>query len=191
MKLSAAPLFPLLLLTLLAGGSFWLERASRIEDASTSGKNRHDPDFIIDNFTTRRFGIDGSLQHTLSAQKMVHYPDDETTEVSAPALTYFARTPPTRLDAKQAWVSKDGKEVRLHDDVRMVRAASGSQPELVVSSAELRVFPDDEIARTDKPVTIVNGQSTLHGSGLEANNHTQIFTLLGRAQGSVYRAPAR
>lgn len=191
MKLSAAPLFPLFLLTLLAGGTFWLERATHVEDSVGSGKHRHDPDFIIDNFTTRRFGLDGSLQHTLTAQQMLHYPDDETTEVSAPALTYFAKTPPTRIDARRAWVSKDGKEVRLSEDVRMVRAATPSQPELVVTSAELRVFPDDELARTGTPVTIVDGQSTLHGSGLEANNHTQIFTLLGRVQGTLQRTPLK
>ena len=191
MKFSATPLFPLLLLTLLAGGSFWLERASRVEDSLNSGKHRHDPDFIIDHFTTRRFGLDGNLQHSLTAQKMMHYPDDETTEVSAPDLTYFARTPPTQITSRRAWISKNGKEVRLIDDVRMVRPATDSQPALVVTSAELRVFPDDEIARTDKPVTIVNGSSTLHGSAMEANNHKQIITLQGRAQGTLQRTPLK
>ena len=49
MKFSATPLFPLLLLTLLAGGSFWLERASRVEDSLNSGKHRHDP-YIVNLF---------------------------------------------------------------------------------------------------------------------------------------------
>ena len=187
MRSTGATLLPLFLLTLLAGATFWLDRASRLEDGGGSSKLRHDPDFIVDTFTTQRFNLDGSLQHTMTAQKMLHYADDDTTEVTAPALTYYGNAPTTRLNAKQAWVSKDGKEVHLINDVRMLREASADRPELVMTSAELRVFPDDEIARTNTPVTIVNGRSTLHGSGLEANNHAKIYTLLGRAQGTIYR----
>lgn len=188
MKAPGVSVLPLLLLTLLAGGTFWLERATQLEDANNHGKLRHDPDFIVDNFTTRRFNPDGSLQHSLTAKKMLHYSDDDTTEVTAPALVYYGRTPPMRLDAKRAWVSKDGKEVLLSDAVRMVRDASAGRPALVVTTAELRAFPDDGVARTSVPVTIVNGRSMLHGSAMEANNRTQIFALLGRAQGTIYRS---
>lgn len=187
MRPTSATLLPLALLTLLAGATFWLERATKVDGGSMSGNTRHDPDFIIDKFTTRRFNLDGGLQHSLTAQKMMHYADDDTTEVALPAVTYFAHQPPTQLNARQAWVSKDGKEVRLFNDVRMVRAASGDKPELVVSGSELSILPDDEIARTDMPVTIANGRSLLHGNGLEADNRTHIFILLGRAQGTIYK----
>lgn len=187
MKASGTTLLPLFLLTLLAGATIWLERATQIDDGGSSSKQRHDPDFIVDNFTTRRFNLDGGLQHSLTAKKMLHYTDDDTTEVTAPALTYYARVPPTRLTALQAWVSKDGKEVRLANDVRIVREASADRPELVVTTTELRVFPDDEFARADVPVTIVNGQSVVHGTAMEANNRSQIFTLMGRVQGTIYK----
>jgi len=187
MRPTSATLLPLVLLTLLAGATFWLERATKINDGSINGKTRHDPDFIIDKFTTRRFKLDGGLQHSLTAQKMMHFADDDTTAVTLPALTYFAHQPPTQLNARQAWVSKDGKEVRLFNDVRMVRAASGDKPELVVSGSELSVFPDDETARTDKPITIANGRSLLHGMGMEADNSTHIFILHGRAQATIYK----
>jgi lipopolysaccharide export system protein LptC len=186
-KVQAAPLFPLLLLTLLAGGTFWLERASQIGEAGRNGKNRHDPDFIVEHFTTRRFNLEGHLQHHLSAQKMTHYPDDDTTEVSTPSLIYYGQSNPLHIDAEHAWVSKDGKEVKLIGNVQMKRPARPHQPELLVKTAELRVFPDDEIARTQTAVTIINGLSTLQGQGLEANHHTQIFTLLGRVQGVLQR----
>ncbi len=187
MKATGATLLPLFLLTLLAGGTFWLERASQIVDGIGSGKLRHDPDFIIDNFTTRRFNRDGNLQHSMTAIKMQHYANDDTTEVTAPALIYYGRVPPTRLSALQAWVSKDGKEVRLTKDVRLVREASADNPELVLTTAELHVFPDDESARADVPVTIVDGKSMVQGATMEANNHTQIFTLKGRVKGTIYR----
>ncbi|MFI4981545.1 MAG: LPS export ABC transporter periplasmic protein LptC [Nevskiales bacterium] len=187
MRASGITLLPLVLLTLLAGATFWLERASQIDDGSSNGKKRHDPDFVVDNFTTRRFNLEGGLQHSLTAKKMLHYADDDTTDVTAPSLTYYGHIPPTRLTSLQASVSKDGKEVRLTNDVRMVREASADRPELVVTTSELKVFPDDEQARADVPVTIVDGQSTVHGTAMEADNRAQIFTLKGRVQGTIYR----
>lgn len=187
MRTQAAPLFPLLLLTLLAGGTFWLDRASQIDEVSRNGKNRHDPDFIVQDFTTRRFSLDGRLQHQLSAQIMTHYPDNDTTEVSVPSLIYYGQSLPLYVDAERAWISKDGKEVQLMGNVLMKRAADQQHAELRLKTAELRVFPDDEIARTQTPVTILDGLSTLQGDGMEANNRTQTFTLLGHVRGMLKR----
>ncbi len=187
MRIQAAPFFPLLLLALLAGGTFWLDRASQIDEVSRNGKNRHDPDFIVQDFTTQRFSLDGQLQHQLSAQIMTHYPDDDTTEVSTPSLIYYGQKLPLHINAERAWISKDGKEVRLMGDVRMKREADQHHAELLLKTTELRVFPDDEIARTQTPVTIFDGLSTLQGNGLEANNHTQTFTLLGHVRGLLQR----
>lgn len=183
MKISAAPYFPLLILVLLVGGSYWLERLSHLDESGNRGHLRHDPDFIIDNFTTRQFGLDGTLQHTLVARQMRHYPDTETSEVDTPSVTYLARQPITHLSAQRAWVSKDGKEIRLFGAVRVVREASQSQPVLTITSDELSVFPDEELARTNTPVTLTRGAGTLHGQALEADNKQQRYRLSGQVRG--------
>ena len=188
MRTPVVSLLPLLLLTLLAGATFWLERASQLESQDGKGKERHDPDFIIENFTTRRFNLDGSLQHLLTAQRMLHYADDDTTEAIAPSLIHYGHRQPTRLAANHAWISKDGKEVLLSEDVRMVRDAAAGDPPLVVTTSELRAYPDDGTARTDVPVTITHGQSTFQGNAMEANNRTHTVSLLGRAHGTLYKS---
>lgn len=186
MRIHSAHLLPLILLTLLAALTFWLERASRGDD-NDNIKGRHDPDFVVDNFTLRRFNLDGGLQHSLSAKKMQHYPDDDSTSVFDPALTFFGNSSPTRLSAQQARISKDGKQVRLSNDVRVVREASADHPELLVSTAEMVVYPDDEIARSSVPVSITQGHSVITGSGMEVDNRTQTYTLMGPVQGRIYR----
>lgn len=190
MKIQSANLLPLMLLTLLAALTFWLERATQLDNADGNGKRRHDPDFIITDLTVRQFNLDGSLKHALSAKNMLHYADDDSTQVTDPALIFYAHAQPTRLSAHQAKVSKDGKEVRLSEDVRMVRDASAGSPELVVTTTELLVYPDDEIARSDKPVTIAQGRSVVSGTGIEANNQEHLFKLLGRVHGSIYPSTA-
>lgn len=188
MKAPTVSLLPLLLLTLLAGATFWLERASQLESRDDQGKGRHDPDFIIENFTTRRFNLDGSLQHSLAAKRMLHYVDDDTTEVIAPSLVHYGNSQPTRLAANHAWISKDGKEVLLSDDVRMVRDAAAGNPPLVVTTSELRAYPDDGTARTEVPVTITHGRSVFQGNAMEANNRTHTVSLLGRAHGTLHKS---
>jgi len=184
----AGSLFPLLLVGVLAGLTFWLQRISEPQVADRSGRNRHDPDFIIDNFSVRRFGPEGALQHTLAATRMMHYPDDDTTMVIAPRLTFHA-TPTSVLVAEQALVSKDAKSVRLERNVRLSRdAAAGGLP-MEVTSARLDVLPDAETASTDTPVTITQGRSVVTGSGLVADNKTKQTTLFGPVRGVIHRDP--
>lgn len=190
MKIQSTNLLPLMLLTLLAVLTFWLERATQGDSAGGNGKGRHDPDFIVSNLNMRQFNLDGSLKHALAARKMLHYTDDDSTVVTDPALTFYAHAQPTHLDARQARVSQDGKEVRLTDNVRMIRDAGDDSPALVVTTAELLVYPDDETARSASPVTITQGRSVILGSGIEVDNHERTLKLLGRVHGTIYRSTA-
>ncbi|CAG0998302.1 hypothetical protein RHDC4_02993 [Rhodocyclaceae bacterium] len=185
MRASGAALFPVGLLGLLAALTFWLEQATQ-EQPGRDGRSRHDPDFIVERFHVRRFDTEGMLQHSLVAQKMLHYPDDDSTEVLAPRLTYH-RTPPTVVTSDTAWLSADGKQVRLDGDVRVVREALGSRPATTIATSVLHIVPDDETARTDAPVTITQGRSIIDGTGLEADNKTQTAVLLGRIRGIIDR----
>lgn len=188
MRFSGATLFPLLIMALLAGLTLWLERASQQDDASGRAKLRHDPDFYVEHFTLRRFDPTGAVQHALTAEKMFHFPDDDSTEVVAPHLTYYGPRQ-TTVTARTAWLDKAGKHVRLNDDVRVVRAGNAETLETVITTSVMHVRPDDEYAYTDAPVTIRQGQSVMHGVGLEADNKTQIAVLSGPVRGTIYRNP--
>ncbi len=187
MKYSGS-LLPLLLVAVLAGLTFWLARISESGSVDRSGKSRHDPDFIVENFTVRRFDAEGSLQHTLASLRMEHFPDDDSTVVTEPRIT-FHRSAPTQLSANSAWVSKDAKEVRLEGNVRLVRSAADS-PETVVTTSRLNILPDDEVARSDAAVTVAQGRSVINGTGLRVDNKSQTTTLLGPVRGTIVRKSA-
>lgn len=179
-------LFPLLLAGLLAGMTYWLDLASRPQTIGGDGKARHDPDYIVRKFEVRRFDPEGALQHTLVADEMRHYPDDDSTVVLAPRLTYH-RTPPTYVSAREARIGSEGKHVELIDDVRVTRTGVGGKPDSVLTTARLHAWPDDEIARTDVPVTITQGRSRVDGSGLEANSKLESYVLEGPVRGIFFR----
>lgn len=187
MRASGTKLLPLVLVTLLAALTFWLEQATRVGESHRDGKGRHDPDFMVDGFTVRRYDVDGHLQHLLAARKMLHYTDDDSTEVDSPVLNYFSNGRRTEVTAPRAWLGPQGKELRLRGGVRVVGGASATEAETVIATDEMLVYPDDEIARSNTPVTITQGSSVISGSGLEADNKLRVYKLLGRAHALIHR----
>ena len=124
-------LFPIALMTLLVGLTLWLQRATEIKDNFSDSMLRHDPDYYVDNFTVRRFAPTGGLQSTLIAKKMIHYPDDDTTVITEPQMSFLKGPSPTHLSAKQGLLGPDGGEIVLVGNVRGVRSATTSDPEVV------------------------------------------------------------
>ncbi|MCK9989488.1 MAG: LPS export ABC transporter periplasmic protein LptC [Rugosibacter sp.] len=178
-------LAPLLIMALLAGLTYWLNQFILADGKPRA--MRHDPDYIISNFNVRRFDSNGQLQHSLIADKMTHYPDDDTSIVVNPHLINH-RQPQTDIFAQQALVGKESKEVDFINDVRVVRQGTAAKPiATVMETRLLKVFPDDETAYTLTPATITQGKSVVQGSHLEVNNKTGISVLHGRVTGTLYR----
>lgn len=188
MRHTGAALFPIAVISLLAAGTFWLNRATQIGD-SRDGRQRHDPDYVVDHFTIRRFDDTGRLQHLLVGERMLHYPDNDSTEVVAPRVTYF-RTPPVRVTSNKAWLDKDGKHITLDGNVLVIREGQNGGPPTEISTSVLYATPDDSFAHTDAPVVIAQGQSVLRGTGMETNDNSQISILHGRASGTIFNKSA-
>lgn len=179
--------FPLLLLTALAALTFWLDRFVQPPPTAADAASRHDPDYIVDGLTAVRMAPDGSIKHTLTAQKMVHYPDDDTTHLDTPRfVSYASAQAPVTIVSKRALVSSEGENIHFHDDVLATRAAYGDKSELAMRTSYLHVIPDDNIAKTDRPVTITDAHTTVHAVGLELNSETRVLKLLSSVKGSYH-----
>lgn len=175
---------PLFLVGILVALTFWLDRIAQ-PSARGPGASRHDPDYIVDNLSAVRMGETGTASYTLSAAKMMHYPDDDTTVLSAPKfVSYRTAAAPVTVTASQAVVSATGEHVYFQDDVRVTRAATRDASELVVRTAFLHVIPDLNIAKTDRTVTITDAATTVTAEGLELNSETRIIKLLSRVRGT-------
>ncbi|QDX80718.1 LPS export ABC transporter periplasmic protein LptC [Denitratisoma sp. DHT3] len=187
MRASGAALFPITLLAALAGLTLWLSNAANVDESNRRANLRHDPDFIVENFTIERFDAQGQLLQVLKAPKMSHFPDDDSTDVSQPELVQFTGTRPTRVNAQSAWLSKDGKEVRLKGGVKLVKAEGEGSPQTVLTTEALTVFPDEELARGNVPVTVRQGGSVITGDRIEYRGKENLTILTGRARGTFPR----
>ena len=132
-----------------------------------------------------RMDHEGRVKHTLLARKMTHYPDNDTTLLVEPKfVTYSEASAPVTVTSRQARVSGNGDHVYFEDDVRVVRAPYGNESELTVETNYLHVIPDENLARTDRPVTIRNAAVVIAASGLELNSETRVLELQGRVKGT-------
>lgn len=181
----ASHLFPLLLMLALAAASLWLERTVQAPERDNSGKTRHDPDFVAEEFGITKIGATGKPEYVLSAARMLHYPDDESTDIVAPRLVqHHDDATPVVIRADRGMIAKNGTEANFHGNVVVVREAGRGNSELRVQTEYLQIVPDRDLARTDKPVLITEGRSRLSGVGLEFNNKTRQFALQSQVRGT-------
>ena len=172
MKPGIQTLLPVFLLAMLAGLTFWLAQMMQTSAPVQDGRQRHDPDYLIEKFTLRRFDAQGKLQHVLEARSMTHYPDNDATDLVSPKVTALGGAAPLHVSATRGTVASEGKVVVLRDGVVIRRdAAPGALP-ATFTTTEVTVYPDDEYLTTAAPVTLVEGKSTVSGLGFELNNRT-------------------
>jgi lipopolysaccharide export system protein LptC len=181
----ASNLFPLLLMLALAAASLWLERAVQSPERDKSGKSRHDPDFLAEDFSITKIGAAGRPDYVLSASRLLHYPDDESTDIVAPRLVQrHEQAPPVVIRADRGSIAKNGAEAEFRGNVVVLRERGQDKSELRIQTEYLQIVPDSNLARTDRAVIITEGRSRLSGVGMEFNNKTRQFALLSRVRAS-------
>ena len=183
MRLSTTRLFPLGLMLALALLTFYLERAVRDEEGHPALR-RHDPDYVVSNFTTTTFNRDGATEGVLSAARMVHYPDDDSTELVRPRLVQSKPAEPRlTVTADRGALSRDGDEIFLYDNVVLVREPEPGRPAARLTTSFLHVVRDRSLVRTDRHVDIVEDRRRLSGRGMEYNNELRSMVLRENVRG--------
>lgn len=176
-------LFPVFLLAVLAALTYWLDRTVQSPAVSTEKQPVHNPDFTVEKLLATRMDVNGRIGETLYAVKMVHFPDDDSTELEQPRFVSFKRGTPLTITSKQARVSSNGGNIYFRDNVRATRAAQDSGGALVMVTDYLHVLPDDNIAKTDRRVTISDDSMQIEAAGMELNSETRILKLSAGVKG--------
>ena len=176
----------LVLLGVLAGITFYLaDIASR--DLARTGPRAvtHEPDYFVERFALTRLDSQGRPAFKMSAQRLVHFPDDDSTDYISPVMVSLDVTKPqVTLNADRGHSSSDGVQTHLYDNVVMTRAADGDNPPLRVTTDYVLLLSKEDIARTDRPVRVTSGSSILTGVGMEFNNSSRQLQVLSEVKGT-------
>lgn len=176
----------------LALGSFWLlEVMHRSASDAIPTPERKEPDFYVEKFSYLKMTKTGQAQYHFTGAKMTHNPVDDSYDIEQPVINNVgSEHGQITMRADRARVNSDNSEVHMYSNVHMDRPATATTEALHARSEYLLVLPDDDVAKTDKPVEILIGRSKLTGTGMVANNATREFRLASNVHGT-YQAPQR
>ena len=127
--------------------SIWLQFGIiEKEQVVFDGNERHDPDYYIENFTAVGMDERGVRRYVLEAERLVHYPDDDTALLDNPhIIQYEEGAPPRHTYSESGWISSDGNEVLLTGNVRVIQNAGGGEGSgnTVLTTEKMRIYLDN------------------------------------------------
>lgn len=175
--------FPFILTAVLASLMFGLNYVVVPPMTAQNDALFNQPDYVIENLSGIQMNHESAIQHVFSAEKMLHYLDDEITYLQRP---YFISNEPEkpvmRLTAEKAELQESGENIYLTENVTVLRGHDKDEDKITMVTSFLHLMPDDNIARTNKAVSIMMKNATMNAVGLELNNNTGVLQLMSKVR---------
>ena len=134
---------------ILAGLTAWMQ-SDLLEEDDISGESvaqSHDPDYYIENFTAVGMDTEGNRQYLLEAERMVHFPIDDTALLDKPhVIQYETGRAPTHIYSETGWISPNGDEVLLTGNVRVIRGRDSTGSGGVTTTDKLNIVLKEPVS---------------------------------------------
>ncbi len=182
--------FPLVLLAALAALTTWLDFEVRNSMTEAASRDRHDPDTILHDFSTRQTGKSGAVELTLKAKRLQHYMDDGSTDMEMPQVEHRdakGNTLNVRSDSGRS--SGDRKTLEFEGRVKLRQGGAAKSP-VTLETSYLKVLPDRRFASTDQAVRIASANTLITGHGLDFDMNARTLKLRSRVK-VTYQPPGR
>lgn len=175
---------PLLLMALLALGTWWLvKNTPRFEADQVAVPLRHEPDYTMTQFMVQRFGPNGAMRVQIEGDLMRHYPDTNTFEIDNPRIRAIGDDGRvTTATARSALSNRDGSEVQLSGGAHVVREATPTEQAIDFRSEFLHYFQYTERVRSHLPVVVTQGGSEIRADSMAYDNLARVLDLKGRVR---------
>ncbi|MCA3190388.1 MULTISPECIES: LPS export ABC transporter periplasmic protein LptC [unclassified Cupriavidus] len=183
-------LLPLLLMAIVAGSTFWLVQLNSPREADEASRaKRHEPDYWMERFSATELAEDGTTKLRFTGVKMVHFEDDQTYDVTTPAMrSYELDRPPVTVNAQRGTMNAEGSIIDLYGNAFVVRQAGtdpSKDPRMTAASQYFQLLVNDDIVKTDRAVQLTRGPSVMTANGMIFNNVTREVQLLGNVRGTI------
>ena len=182
---------PMLLMALLAAGTWWLVKNTPVFDTSPSPvAARHEPDYTMTRFSVQRFAPGGAGQARIEGDTLRHYPDTDTVEIDNARIRAIAADGRVTLaSATRALSNADGSEVQLLGGAHVVREAREKEQEIHFRGEFLQAFLNTERVHSHLPVTVTRGATQVRADAVDYDNLAGVIRFSGRMRG-VFEARA-
>ena len=181
---------PLLMMGLLALGTYWLARNTPGFSApETAREVRHEIDYFMKKFSVKTFDETGRLKSEIFGDEGRHFPDTDILEIDqARVRSLRPDGSVTVATGNRAYTNGDASEVQLSGDARVVRDAwrdpTGKEfPRLEFRGEFLHAFLNEDRVTSHKPVVLTRGLDQFTGDTFDYDNLGQVANLKGRVRG--------
>ena len=140
-------------------------------------------DYYAINAHSVQYLPDGKLQYEMTSDKVEHLKASEVTLLTNPDLNMFRGTQfPWHVQSEHGEVNPDGTQVELIDKVRITRFDEKNRRTLITTT-RMTVFPQQQYAQTDQPVSIDGAGGVSTGIGMKAYLKESRIHLLSNVRG--------
>lgn len=176
---------PVLLMAVLALGSWWLVRnAPSAPRATVERPVRHEPDYSMKDFMVKDFDAAGRMQSEIRGTRADHYPDTDTMEIQQVDMRAYAPDGvKTTATANKGISNSDASEVQLWGNAVVVREPLPPKSSMRFEGEFLHAWTKEERVRSHLPVVITQGKDRFTGDRLDYDNVSQVVEMHGRVKG--------
>lgn len=183
---------PVILMALLALGTYWLVRSTPPPlQPGPEAPPSHEPDYFMRNFSVKTFDAVGRLKSEVFGVSARHFPDTDSLEIDAVRIHSFGEEGRlTTATAVRGVTNGDASEVQLIGNALVVQdsvvnKAGQLQPRLEYRSEFLHAFMNTERIKSHKPVELIHGKDQFTAESMDFDNLERVMLLKGRVKGTL------
>ncbi len=183
---------PVLMMGLLALGSYWLVRSTPVPAAPEAPRpERHEPDYFMRSFAVRTFDDNGHLKREIFGVEGRHYPDNDTLEIDSPRVRAISESGAlTVATAQRALSNGDGSEVQLFGNAivtrePMIGKSGQAVPRMQFRGEFLHAYTNTERVTSNQPVVLTRGDDRFTADSMDYDNLQEVMNLRGRVHGMI------
>jgi lipopolysaccharide export system protein LptC len=173
-----------ILLVLAVGLSSWSIVAGKKADSLKPTNSPTEPDAYMEYVVATILNKEGTPSMKIETPKMVHYAENDTTDISKPHITIYRQSPePWYINSDFAKATQGIEKILFWSNVVIHHAHDIDNPTTTMTTTSLIVFPNQQLAQTDQAILVTQPDSTLRAVGMLANMNDGTVKLLSQARG--------
>lgn len=147
---------------------------------STQSVTNIHPEYFLTTTYNVEFDRGGQVEIKLTSDEIRHNPADDSAQLKSPRVELFDKGQREwTVNSQLGKISADGSTIDLE---QRVEVASEDQLTLL-KTPQLLIFPNEKMAKTDKPVTLQNPYGFTRSIGLTADMESKRVELLQQVRG--------
>lgn len=178
---------PMIVLALLALGSWWLVRSMpTIASPAALKVARQAPDYRLADFSVKTFDASGRMTREVTGEAAQHYPASQ--ELHIEQVRIFAQDEKgQRMNAQatQGIATDDGKQVTLIGDAYAIRHPQANSAKVELSGQRLVALTEEDRVVSTDPVQITRDRDVFTAETMNFNSSTGEYELQGRVRGNL------